>query len=139
MKKIAVVYFSGTGNTEAMAHAVAEGAQGAGADVSLFTCDAFSGDVASYDALAFGCPAMGAEQLEEGSFEPMFEGCKDALAGKTVGLFGSYGWGGGEWMETWADDCRSAGIVLVSDPVICNEAPDGDALAACSALGAALA
>ncbi len=140
MSKIAVVYWSGTGNTEQMASMVSEGAQSAGAQVSLFTAAEFSADsVDSYDALAFGCPSMGSEQLEECEFEPMFSACLDKLSGKKVGLFGSYGWGDGEWMRNWVDTCRGAGAVLVSDGVICNGAPDGDAEADCKALGSALA
>ena len=140
MKKIAVVYWSGTGNTEAMAKAVVKGAQGAGGGATLCTPTDFSGaEVAKYDAIAFGCPAMGSEILEDSEFEPMFEDCKGALRGKTIALFGSYGWGDGEWMRSWEDDCRAAGAVLACDSVICNDAPDDEALDACKALGAALA
>ena len=140
MSKIAVVYWSGTGNTEAMASAVAEGAKGKGAEVSLLTASEFSADqVGSYDAIAFGCPSMGAEQLEESEFEPMFTACEGALQGKTIALFGSYGWGDGEWMRSWEERCIQDGASLVSDSVICNEAPDDEALSACRALGAALA
>ena len=136
MKKAAVIYWSGTGNTEAMANFVAEGA---GGQADLFTPGEFSADlISSYSALAFGCPSMGAEQLEEAEFEPMFEAVKPRLSGKTIGLFGSYGWGGGEWMHNWERDCRSSGIQLACDSVICNEAPDDAALAACQALGKAL-
>ena len=139
MSKIAVVYWSGTGNTETMANAVAEGAKNAGADVSVYTPEDFSADlVADFDAIAFGCPAMGAEVLEETEFEPMFSDCESKLSGKKVALFGSYGWGDGEWMRNWEDTCRSAGAVLVCDSVICQEAPDDDAEAECRALGAAL-
>ena len=137
MKKVAVVYWSGTGNTEAMANAVKQGA-GFGAD--LFTASEFGpDDVGKYDAIAFGCPAMGSEQLEDGEFEPMFDNVKGSLSGKLVALFGSYGWGDGDWMRSWEEDCKSAGIVLACDSVICNEAPDDEILAACKALGAALA
>ena len=139
MKKAAVIYWSGTGNTEAMANAVAEGMKGAGAEVSLLSADAVSAaDLAGLDAVALGCPAMGSEVLEDMEFEPMFDGCKSSLKGKRVALFGSYGWGGGEWMHNWERDCRSSGIQLACDSVICNEAPDGAALAACQALGKAL-
>ena len=138
--KIAVVYWSGTGNTEAMAKAVLEGVSAAGADCALLTAAEFSADqVAEYDAIAFGCPSMGVESLEEGEFEPMFRACEPALAGKKLALFGSYGWGDGEWMRTWEDECRADGANLVCESVICNEAPDDDALAACKALGEALA
>ena len=137
--KTAVIYWSGTGNTEAMAHAVADAAAAAGAEVSVFTAADFDPDsAASYDSFAFGCPSMGAEELEDSEFQPMFEAVKPALASKKVALFGSYGWGDGEWMRTWQADCEAAGIALVADGVICNDAPDDDALAACAALGSAL-
>lgn len=140
MSKVAVVYWSGTGNTETMANLVADGAREAGAEVSVLTSGEFdSGMLDSYDAVAFGCPAMGSEQLEETEFEPMFNACEAKLSGKKIGLFGSYGWGDGEWMRTWEDTCREDGAVLAADGVICNDAPDGDGEAECKALGAALA
>ncbi len=139
MSKIAIVYWSGTGNTESMAYAVSEGAKGAGADTALFTAAEFSGSqVNEYDAIAFGCPAMGAEELEETEFAPLFQDCKSSLSDKRVALFGSYGWGDGEWMRTWEDECRDCGAVIAAESVICQEAPDEDALQNCRALGAAL-
>ena len=140
MSKIAVVYWSGTGNTEAMANAVLEGVKEAGAEGELLNCGEFDAvKVADYDAIAFGCPAMGDEVLEEGEFEPMFEGCVSALKVKKIALFGSYGWGDGEWMRNWEDECRNAGAVLACDSVICNDAPDSDCESACRALGKQLA
>lgn len=140
MSKTAVVFWSGTGNTEEMANAVLEGMKENGADASIYSADAFqAGDVEGYDAIAFGCPAMGAEVLEEDEFQPLFDECKSALTGKKVALFGSYGWGDGEWMRNWEDDCREAGIELACDSVVCNDAPDEDAITACKELGAALA
>ena len=138
--KIAVVYWSSTGNTEAMAQAVAGGARKAGASAELFTATEFDGGkVNAFDAIAFGCPAMGAEELEDSEFAPMFESCESKLPGKKIALFGSYGWGDGEWMRTWEDTCRNDGASLVCDSVICQEAPDDDALNACRSLGEALA
>ena len=140
MSKIAVVFWSGTGNTEAMADAVAEGAKGAGAEVSVFNVTDFSADkVDEFDAIAFGCPAMGAETLEDSEFEPVFNECEPKLNGKKIALFGSYGWGDGEWMRTWEETCNSAGAVLATESVICNDSPDDEATANCNALGAALA
>lgn len=140
MSKTAVVYWSGTGNTEAMAQAVAEGVKQGGGEGLLFTAAEFSPDLLSQvDTVAFGCPSMGAEELEETEFEPMFSACLPSLSGKKIGLFGSYGWGDGQWMRDWQETCQSAGAVLVSEPVICNEAPDDDAVEACKALGSALA
>ena len=140
MSKIAVVYWSGTGNTAAMAAAVEEGAKGAGAEVTVFTATEFDASVMdSFDAVAFGCPSMGAEELEDSEFAPMFEACEAKLSGKKIALFGSYGWGDGEWMRNWEEQCKNDGAVLACDFVICNESPDDDAVAACKALGAALA
>ena len=137
--KTAVVYWSGTGNTEAMARAVAEGMTAAGAEAVLLTpAEVAPGDLNAYAAIAFGCPAMGAEVLEETEFRPMFDACKRSLGGKRVALFGSYGWGDGEWMRTWESDCDSAGVNLVCESVICTETPDDAALDACRALGKAL-
>ena len=138
MKKTAVIYWSGTGNTEAMANAVAEGMKEAGAEVAVMTPDQVN-SLNGYASIAFGCPAMGTEVLEEVDFQPMFDGCKNSLGGKSVALFGSYGWGDGEWMRTWEEDCGTAGINRVADSVICCEAPDDEALAACRALGRKLA
>lgn len=138
MSKLAVVFWSGTGNTEAMADAVVEGAEGAGAEVEKIAVDDWSGNVADYDALALGCPAMGDEQLEEDEFEPFFEGVEGDLSGKKVGLFGSYDWGTGDWMETWKERTEGDGADVV-DTVIANLEPDDDALASCKTLGAALA
>lgn len=138
--KIAVVYWSSTGNTEAMAHAVVEGAKHAGAEAELFTAAEFDGaKMDEFDAVAFGCPAMGAEELEDGEFAPMFETCESKLSGKKIALFGSYGWGDGEWMRTWEEDCKNSGLNLVCQSVTCCEAPDDDALEACRKLGAELA
>lgn len=140
MSKVAVVYWSGTGNTEAMANAVAEGAKAKGAEVTALTAAEFSSDLLdSFDAVAFGCPAMGAEVLEETEFEPMFSACEAKLGGKRIALFGSYGWGDGEWMRNWEETCKADGATLACDSVICNEAPDDEVLVMCQSLGAALA
>lgn len=140
MKKTAVVYWSSTGNTEAMAQAVLEGMKEAGAEAVLLTPDAVDvGALAGMDAIAFGCPAMGSEVLEECEFEPMFSGCKNRLGGKSVGLFGSYGWGDGQWMRDWVQRAQDDGAQLFSEEgLICNETPDDDVQAACRKLGADL-
>ena len=139
MSKIAVVYWSSSGNTEAMANAVAEGARSAGAEVSVFETGDFSSDkIDEFDAFAFGCPAMGDEVLEESEFEPMFSECERKLEEKKVVLFGSYGWGDGQWMRDWEERCRDHKIVLVSESVICQEEPDDEAKEKCRAIGKAL-
>ena len=140
MRKVAVLYWCGTGNTEAEAGAVAEGIREKGAEAALFTATEFDASmVDDFDAIAFGCPSMGAEQLEESEFEPMFSACEPKLQGKKIALFGSYGWGDGEWMRNWEETCAADGAVLACESVICNDAPDDDAEAACRSLGAALA
>lgn len=132
--KTAVIYWSGTGNTEAMAKAVAEGA---GAE--LFSVSDFSGDIADYDRVAFGCPSMGDEVLEESEFEPFFAGVEAKLSGKTIALFGSYGWGDGQWMRDWCERATAAGATVVNgEGLIVNDAPDADGVASCKALGEAL-
>ena len=138
MSKVAVIYWSGTGNTEAMANAVAQGAKDAGAQAELLTCADVQG-VEGYDAVALGCPAMGSEELEDGEFLPMLAGIEGTLPGKKVALFGSYGWGDGEWMRLWESRCAESGIALAAASLIINEAPDEDGLAQCRALGEALA
>lgn len=139
MSKIAVVYWSGTGNTEAMAEAVTQGATEKGAEAVMLTAAEFDASMMdSFDAVAFGCPSMGAEELEDSEFAPMFEACEPKLSGKKIALFGSYGWGDGEWMRTWEESCKNDGAVFACDSVICNESPDDEAVAACKALGGAL-
>ena len=137
MSKVAIVFWSATGNTETMANCIAEGAGAAAAIVPCAEMDAAK--LGGYDVVAFGCPAMGAEQLEESEFEPMFAGLEGSLNGKKVALFGSYGWGDGEWMRGWEKDCDDSGIRLVCESVTCCEAPDDAALDACRALGKELA
>ena len=139
MSKVAVVYWSGTGNTEAMAKAVLKGAKDAGADSELFTANSFNaGQIDSFDAVALGCPAMGAEELEDGEFLPMYESIKEKLSGKKIVLFGSYGWGDGEWMRNWDEEVKALGADVAADYVIANEVPDDTAISACEKLGAAL-
>ena len=136
---ISVVYWSGTGNTQAMAEAVAEGIKAAGQEAELLEVgNADAKTVAAVDAFALGCPAMGAEVLEESEMEPFVEELESYVSGKKILLFGSYGWGDGEWMRKWEETCKADGAVLACDSVLANEAPDDDAVAACQALGKAL-
>ena len=138
MSKIAVVFWSGTGNTETMANAVAEGAAAKGAEVETVQAADFSAAMApDFDAIAFGCPDMGSEELEDGEFQPMWDDVKPELDGKKIALFGSYDWGTGEWMDTWREDAEDAGATVV-DTVIANNEPDDEALAACSELAGQL-
>ncbi len=140
MSKVAVVYWSGTGNTQAMAEAVEAGAKESGADVTVFGASEFTKDkVSEFDGIAFGCPSMGVEVLEESEFDPMFTEVEGSLGGKKIALFGSYGWGDGQWMRDWEERCSDDGISLVCDSVLANDAPNDEAIANCKSLGAALA
>lgn len=125
MSKTAVIYWSSTGNTEAMAKEVAEGCR----DGTFHRIGFFSGSIEDYDTVAFGCPAMGAEVLEEDEFEPFFASVEDKLKGKKIALFGSYGWGGGEWMRIWEERVVNNGAIFVNgEGVTANEAPSEDDL-----------
>lgn len=125
MSKIAVVYWSGTGNTEIMANCLVESCNKKGMETSVFTASEFSQDkVSDFTAFAFGCPSMGAEELEDSEFLPMWESVKESLADKKIILFGSYGWGDGEWMRTWEDECANLTVV---GTCICNDSPDEEA------------
>ena len=125
MSKVAVVYWSGTGNTEMMAAQVKKGAEEAGAEVTMFTAAEFGPEkIDDFDAIAFGCPSMGAEVLEESEFDPMFTACEGKLGGKKIALFGSYGWGDGQWMRDWEERCNGAGVTFATDYVIVNETPE---------------
>ncbi len=136
MSKVAVVYWSGTGNTEAMANYIVEGAKSKGAQVDAMTSDKFTADmVSNYTSIAFGCPSMGAEVLEETEFQPMWDSVKDSIGGVNVLLFGSYGWGDGEWMRNWEEETTAKTVATY----MCNEAPDAEAEAACKACGENLA
>ncbi len=141
MNQIAIVYWSGTGNTEAMAQCIAEGVQDAGGQAQLLGPGEFSADrFSEFSAVAFGCSAMGAEQLEESEFEPMFSAVEGTLSGKKIALFGSYGWGDGQWMRDWCARCESAGANLLEEEgLIAHEAPDAQDQEACRQLGRQLA
>ena len=136
MSKISVVFWTQGGNTESMANAVVEGIKEAGKEAeAVFVSDMNIDELKGEGVFALGCPAMGAEVLEESEMEPFVADVEGFASGKKIGLFGSYGWGDGEWMRTWEEECGAAGINRVADSVICCEAPDDEALAACRALG----
>ena len=141
MSKIAIVFWSGTGNTETMANYIAEGVRAAGGEVEMFgPSDFTAGQLDAFSAVAFGCPAMGSEVLEEDEFEPMFTDVESSLRGKNIAQFGSYGWGDGEWMRDWRDRCNNAGANLLDENgLIVNEAPDAEGEEACREVGRRLA
>lgn len=124
MNKIAVVFWSGTGNTEEMANSIIEGAKNKGADVSVFSPNDFNKNLISeFDAFAFGCPAMGSEVLEEDEFQPMWDSILPDLKDKKVVLFGSYDWGDGEWIRAWEEECINSGVTIITKPIMSNNAP----------------
>ncbi len=139
MAKVAVIYWTGTGNTEQMAELIANSAKAAGAEVDLFNISDGEPSIDGYDVLALGCPAMGDEELEEGEFEPFYAGIEDSLNGRKVALFGSYSWADGAWMTTWNERATAKGAVLVTESLIQFEAPDEEGTAKCEAFGQALA
>lgn len=136
-----VVYWSGTGNTEAMAEAIGKGVEKAGGEANVVAVGSASiDDLKKANAFALGSPSMGVETIEEDEMEPFVAEVESFASGKNIALFGSYGWGDGEWMRTWVDRMKAAGANIVNDEgLICNETPDDDAIAQCEALGEALA
>ncbi len=136
---VSIVYWSGTGNTEAMANAVAEGVKAAGAEVKIIPVAEADSSVMNSEAVLFGCPAMGNEELEESEFEPFFESVEGALKGKKIGLFGSYEWADGEWMRTWQARAEADGATMIADGLAVFGAPDEEGVEKCRALGEAAA
>ena len=141
MAEVKIIYWSGTGNTAAMAQSVADGVTAAGAEAKIIPVEnASAADIADVKAFALGCPSMGAEQLEESSMEPFVDEILGSVSGKKILLFGSYGWGDGEWMRNWVERMQAAGAtVLNGEGLICQETPDDDAIAECVNLGKQLA
>lgn len=140
MSKVNVVFWSQSGNTESMANAVGAGITEAGAEANVvYVSEASMDELKSAKAFALGCPAMGAEVLEEGEMEPFVTELEGFVSGKTIGLFGSYGWGDGQWMRDWEERCQAAGAELAADSVIANDAPGDEEAEQCRNLGAALA
>lgn len=140
MTKIAIVYWSGTGNTELMAQSIKKGLEKKAVGADLFSVETFNIEsFEEYTAFAFGCPSMGNEILEESEFEPFFTSIEEKLKDKKVILFGSYGWGDGEWMRNWEARVKAIGAQLIEEGLIVNNTPDDEALEKCETLGAAFA
>ena len=136
MDKVTIVFWSQSGNTESMANAVAEGVTAAGKEaVVVDVASASLDDLKAAKGFAMGCPAMGAEVLEEGEMEPFVCDVEGFAAGKTIALFGSYGWGDGQWMRDWAERTTKTGANLYDDGLMVNGFPDGDAKVQCTAFG----
>ena len=137
MSKIYVVYWSASGNTKAMAEAIGNGITAEGCEAQVIEVGNISSDILKNEAVfALGCPAMGAEQLEEDEMEPFVTEVDAFASGKKIGLFGSYGWGGGEWMSDWVERMNAAGAEVIGNSgIICQDTPDNDALEQCEKLG----
>ncbi|MDR2169267.1 MAG: flavodoxin [Planctomycetaceae bacterium] len=134
--KVSIIYWSGTGNTETMANLIKEGAASKGADVTIKPVnEAVEADVTGADVAFLGCPSMGDEALEDSEFEPFIDKIEKSINGKKLGLFGSYGWGNGQWMENWTDRMKKAGATIIGESLIVNEAPSGDDVEKCKNFG----
>ncbi|MGL5641044.1 MAG: flavodoxin [Paraclostridium sp.] len=131
-----VIYWSGTGNTETMAKLIVEGITRQGKIAELLNVDKVHiDDIKNEDKLILGCPSMGNENLEEVDFEPFIESLQGLGEGKKAFLFGSYGWGDGEWMRTWEDQMKNYGFELPLESIIVNETPEGDEVTRCVKYG----
>jgi len=141
MSKIQIVYWTGTGNTAIMADLIRQGVEKAGKEAEIIeVANADASALLSANVFALGCPAMGDEVLEESEFDPFFESIEGSISGKTIALFGSYGWGDGQWMRDWQDRVAAAGATVVNgEGLIVNAAPEGESADMCIALGEALA
>lgn len=140
MADVLLVYWSGTGNTEIMAEKIKEGLESAGLEVDYRSVDAVEPEeVSGFDKVVFGCPSMGVETLEEDEFEPFFENVEDSLKDKKIAIFGSYGWGEGEWMDAWVDRVKDLGADLFEPGLKINSTPSGEEEDECFAFGEAFA
>lgn len=135
MSKVAVIYWSGTGNTEEMTNAIADRLKEKEIDIDIYQASGFDASkLADYDGFAFGCPAMGDESLEDGEFEPMFESVESKLDSKPVVIFGSYEWNDGQWMLDWQERCKNSNINLASDGLAVYSSPEDDDIESCQDL-----
>jgi flavodoxin short chain len=140
MAKIGIIYWSGTGNTEKMAELIEQGAKASGAEVTRKNVASASTDeLAGYDVVVFGSPSMGAEVIEESEMEPFVSSATPALKDKKTAIFGSYGWGDGEWMRNWSSDLKKAGVNLLDDGLTVHETPEGESADLCVEYGKKIA
>lgn len=140
MKKVNIIYWSGTGNTEKMANAIADGAKNEGAEVRIIpVSEASIDDVKEVENIAFGCPAMGNEELEEAEMRPFMDMANEVISGKNVVIFGSYEWADGEWMKSWQEEIEDTGAKLIADGFAAYDNPDENAIEDCISLGRDLA
>ena len=134
--QINIIFWSSTGNTEAMGKYIKEGAESAGASVTLKNVSEASVSDVECDILCLGCSSMGDEQLDDAEFEPYIASIEGSVKGRKLALFGSYGWGDGQWMRDWDERMKKAGATLVAESLIVCETPEGDE---CREFGAKIA
>ena len=141
MEKIYVIYWSMSGNTQAMAEAIAKGINDSGKKaVVQYVSEASVSELQDAKVFALGCPAMGAEVLEEGEMEPFVSEVEGIAAGKKIALFGSYGWGDGQWMRDWEERMSGCGAAIINGAgLICHETPDDAMISECENLGKQIA
>ena len=141
MAKVNIIFWTQGGNTSAMADAIGKGVAESGSEANVVAVGANSAALVNESkAFALGCPAMGDEVLEEDEMEPFVASIEGDVSGKTILLFGSYGWGDGQWMRDWTARMQKAGAtVLGGEGIICQEVPDADTLAKLENAGKELA
>lgn len=141
MEKIYVIYWSMSGNTQAMAEAIAKGINDSGKEaVVQYVSETSVSELQDAKVFALGCPAMGAEVLEEGEMEPFVSEVEGIAAGKKIALFGSYGWGDGQWMRDWEERMSGCGAAIINGAgLICHETPDDAMISECENLGKQIA
>ena len=137
-----IIYWTGTGNTEKMAKLIGEGIKEKGVDVEILnvSMDTINSDtIKDGSCIALGCPSMGNEELEIGEFVPMLDSIREELKDKKIALFGSYGWGDGEWMRSWEEEMKSEGNEIILEPLIVNYEPEGENVENCIEYGRKIA
>lgn len=141
MNKVYIIFWTQSGNTGAMASAIGEGVKEAGKEpIFLSPSEANIEELKSLPAFAMGCPAMGAEVLEESEMEPFVEGIENIVSGKKLVLFGSYGWGDGQWMRDWVERMNGVGATIIgNEGVIAQGAPGDEETSLCKEIGKTLA
>ncbi|MBN1057545.1 flavodoxin [Clostridium botulinum] len=135
-----IIYWSGTGNTEAMANLIAKGIEESGIKTEMINISSANVDnLKDENIVVLGCPSMGDEELEGGEFLPFLENVQEDLKNKKVILFGSYGWGDGQWMRSWEEEMTASGVNVALEPLIVNYAPEGESGEQCIQYGREIA
>ncbi|WP_294403555.1 flavodoxin [uncultured Clostridium sp.] len=135
-----IVYYSLSGNTKRMAELIADGIKMRGKDAELVDFESIGAEEAvNEEVIILGCPSQGVESLEESVVEPFVESLEGKINGKKVALFGSYGWGNGEWMKDWEERLESYGGKLIGEGLIINEMPEDENEQVCIDFGKMIA